>query len=83
MKKWTVLIALFTVAVFMFLACSNPKTETPATASKTDTLATAPAKQIFGGFESQVQWGASLVKIAGCNDCHTPKKWDQKGQKMT
>ena len=31
------------------------------------------------GYASQVQWGAHLVSISGCNDCHTPKKMGPKG----
>jgi mono/diheme cytochrome c family protein len=76
MKKWTVLIVLFTVAFFMFLACSNPKTESPVAAITPDTAA---AKVTFGGFESQVKWGESIVKNGGCNDCHTPKKMGPNG----
>src|SRR6476659_8630539 len=72
MKKWTVLIVLFTFAFFMFLACSNAKTEPPAP----DPTA---AKESFGGHESQVKWGESLVKNGGCNDCHTPKKMGPNG----
>ena len=79
MKKWPVLIVLFTFAFFMFLACSNAKTETPVTASTTDSPAIASAKVSFGGFESQVKWGESLVTNAGCNDCHTPKKMGPNG----
>jgi hypothetical protein len=36
-------------------------------------------KSNFGGFESQVKWGEHLVTIAGCNDCHTPKKMGPNG----
>ena len=32
-----------------------------------------------GGFESQVKWGEHIVSIAGCNDCHTPKKMTPMG----
>ena len=74
MKKWTVLIALFSFAFFMFLACSNAKTET-----NTETPITAAVKESFGGFESQVKWGENLVTNAGCNDCHTPKKMGPHG----
>jgi len=72
MKKWTVLIVLFTFTFFMFLACSNAKTDPPAP----DPTA---AKESFGGHESQVKWGESLVKNGGCNDCHTPKKMGPNG----
>ncbi|MEZ4823649.1 MAG: diheme cytochrome c-553 [Ignavibacteria bacterium] len=33
----------------------------------------------FGGFESQIKWGEHLVRIGGCEDCHTPKKMTPKG----
>jgi Cytochrome c len=33
----------------------------------------------YGGFESQVKWGAHLVTLGGCNDCHTPKKMGPNG----
>jgi hypothetical protein len=32
-----------------------------------------------GSFESQVKWGEHIVAIAGCNDCHTPKKMGPSG----
>ncbi|MEO6355907.1 MAG: c-type cytochrome [Ferruginibacter sp.] len=73
MKEWTVLIALFTFSFCMFLACTNSKTEPPAIG------AIAAAKESFGGFDSQVKWGESLVTNAGCNDCHTPKKMGPNG----
>ncbi len=65
------MFALFvttSVAAFLFVACNNSKTET-----------TTPAKESFGGFESQVKWGERLVTIGGCNDCHTPKKMGPNG----
>lgn len=37
------------------------------------------ATMSYGGFPSQVQWGAHLVAVAGCNDCHTPKKMSPEG----
>src|SRR6187455_911057 len=79
MRKWTVLIVLFISVFFMFLACTNSKTETPANASKSETTATPSAKESFGGFDNQVKWGESLVKNGGCNDCHTPKKMGPNG----
>ena len=51
-----------------------------ATNSDTDKNAqTATVKAEFGGFDSQVAWGAHLVKVLGCNDCHTPKKMTTQG----
>ena len=33
----------------------------------------------FGGYDTQEKWGEHLVTIAGCNDCHTPKKMTEHG----
>lgn len=33
----------------------------------------------FGGYQSREQWGAHLLSIGGCNDCHTPKKMTPMG----
>jgi mono/diheme cytochrome c family protein len=38
-----------------------------------------PQQNQFGGFESQIKYGEHLVLIAGCHDCHTPKKMTEKG----
>ena len=37
------------------------------------------ANTSYGGYESQVKYGEHLVLIAGCNDCHTPKKMTPTG----
>ena len=69
MKKWFAFSTMATLSALFFIACNNSKTEAPA----------EPAKQSFGGFESQVKWGEHLVIIGGCNDCHTPKKMGPNG----
>ncbi len=40
----------------------------------TQAVANSTASTDFNGFESQIKWGEHLVIIAGCHDCHTPKK---------
>src|SRR3954470_19870170 len=68
---------LFTGLVYAAIfstGCSNNKSDEHATTSSTET-----AKPNFGGYESQVKWGEHLVTIAGCNDCHTPKKMTPMG----
>lgn len=52
--------------IFLFSKCSK---------NSSDEL----SKSNFGGFESQVKWGEHLVRIGGCEDCHTPKKMTPKG----
>ena len=69
MKKWIAFSFFISISVFVLIACTDTKTE--ATAST--------AKESFGSFESQVKWGEHLVKVGGCNDCHTPKKMGPKG----
>lgn len=40
------------------------------------------APTTFGGFESQIKFGEHLVLIAGCHDCHTPKKMGPHGPEL-
>jgi len=68
MKKWIAFSVFISMSVFLFIGCSDTKTEASPT-----------VKESFGGFESQVKWGERLVMIGGCNDCHTPKKMGPKG----
>ncbi len=60
---------------FCCTGCSNDKPAEPVTA----TTVAAVEKPDFGGYETQAQWGEHLVTIAGCNDCHTPKKMTPMG----
>lgn len=72
MKKWIYRTCLWSLPVVWMAACNAPKQETPA----------EPAPPVFGGFDSQVKWGEHLVKVAGCNDCHTPKKMGPNGPEV-
>ena len=33
----------------------------------------------YGGYKTPEQWGQHIVTIAGCSDCHTPKKMTSTG----
>ena len=55
--------------------CSENKAVEPAAIATT----AAVEKPNFGGFDTQLKWGEHLVTIAGCNDCHTPKKMTAMG----
>lgn len=68
MKKWIYVLSIFFVTILLITACSS-SSDSPSADTKND----------FGGFESQVKWGEHLVHIAGCNDCHTPKKMGPNG----
>jgi len=81
------LFVLITTTSFLFSASCNQHTSNENTSS-TDTVSTNTTSQLpdssagtdqYGGFKSQVQWGAHLVQIIGCNDCHTPKKMTAMG----
>jgi hypothetical protein len=60
----------------MFLRCGDADT-TQETSSR-DSVKTND----FGGYESQAKWGEHLVRIASCNDCHTPKKMGEHGPEI-
>ena len=72
-KRYLLICACFALTVILFLACSDNSAEKTATASA------VPEKPKFGGYETQVEWGEHIVTIAGCNDCHTPKKMTPMG----
>lgn len=72
MKAFITVAAISTAAILLFNQCSDEKkNETPEVKSASTTQ--------YGSFDSQVKWGESLVKNAGCNDCHTPKKMGPNG----
>lgn len=75
-KKLSVLV--FAAAGFsVMLACNSSSTQTSSTATAADSAMNA--KMQYGGFASQAEWGAHLVLLGGCNDCHTPKKMGPMG----
>jgi mono/diheme cytochrome c family protein len=76
MKKQTgfVLVMLFAF-VFIFSKCSQPEVKTDG--PKTDSTVADNH-----GYKSQVEYGAHMVILMGCNDCHTPKKMGQFGPEL-
>ena len=76
MNKLTVgIFIILGSVIFTFSQCSENKSNEEG--DKKDSTVVSNAK--FGGYESQVKWGAHLVTIGGCNDCHTPKKMGPNG----
>lgn len=65
--------ALAGLAIFVATACETAVSK-PAPAQTSQ--AAAPQ---FGGYASQVEWGAHLVTITGCDDCHSPKAMTAQG----
>jgi hypothetical protein len=76
MTKRTLLISAgIVLGACTFYACS----ENSSAEANAAPAAAAVEKPKYGGYESQVQWGEHIVTIAGCNDCHTPKKMTPMG----
>lgn len=68
MKQKTIFSVLLIFSVFLMTQCDQKKEAPQVTAASA-----------YNGFESQVKWGEHLVKVGGCNDCHTPKKMGANG----
>lgn len=76
MKKLSaIVIVVLASVIFIFSRCTENKSAD--TVNKKDT--SLVANEGMGGYESQAKWGEHLVLIAGCNDCHTPKKMTPTG----
>jgi mono/diheme cytochrome c family protein len=65
-------LVVSTFCVIAFTQCTEKSNENQSGDS-------ASKEKLYGGFESQQKWGEHLVTIAGCNDCHTPKKMTAHG----
>ena len=76
MKKLSAVIIIVLVSSgFIFSKCNENKSN--GDENKKDS--TVASNAAFGGYDSQVKWGAHLVTLGGCNDCHTPKKMGPNG----
>lgn len=76
MKKLSMVFLILLVSfIFIFSRCNQGPADTVSPPK--DSVQTISAEN--GGFESQVKWGEHIVTIAGCNDCHTPKKMGPHG----
>ena len=72
-KSNSFLLVGLAFAVVCFYGCSETKPAEPAAETA------VVEKPDYGGYETQVLWGEHLVAIAGCTDCHTPKKMTPMG----
>jgi len=71
MKKLSVIIFLALIpSIFLLSKCNteNKPDELPADSNL------SAAQPAYGGYKTAEEWGHHIVIIAGCNDCHTPKK---------
>ena len=76
MKALQVFCSLFAVLTTLVLTqCVQKQAEADTTGQITTTSA-------FGGFATQEAWGEHIVLIAGCHDCHTPKKMGPNGPEL-
>ncbi|CAN5478746.1 hypothetical protein BH23BAC1_BH23BAC1_23580 [soil metagenome] len=79
-KNFIPILFLF-CSIFYFSQCSERGSKEKLQAE--DETASPPQAVAqtasFGGFQSQVELGEHIVVIAGCNDCHTPKKMTAQG----
>ena len=71
MKRISTSAIMLAAVAFISTQCTDEKKE--------DTSEVKPAVAQYGAFDSQVKWGEHLVKVGGCNDCHTPKKMGPNG----
>lgn len=80
MKKFSTVVPviLFMLSIFIFSRCGSDESKSDTTSVQKDSTVLINNTN-YGGFESKVKWGEHLVTLAGCNDCHTPKKMTAMG----
>jgi hypothetical protein len=69
----SLMVGMLFIAI-SFIKCANNDQDYKKAESNT-----GAEKNNFGGYETKEKWGEHLVTIAGCNDCHTPKKMTPQG----
>jgi hypothetical protein len=74
MKHLLTCMLLVSFFSFLLYSCGNSSNNTTSNAN-----AGASDSNMYAGFPNQVEWGKHLVVIAGCGDCHTPKKMTDRG----
>lgn len=75
MKQSIIYIPAIVLISIFSIQCHQSQSEPNKTAGDTMSV----AKNHYGGFSSQVEWGKHLVAMGGCGDCHTPKKMTAQG----
>jgi len=79
-KQLTTVVFSLAFIIFLFSQCNDNKSNVAQSSKDTVLVGASPIQN--GGFESQVKWGAHLVSICACNDCHTPKKFTEHGMEF-
>lgn len=75
MKRAIIVTAAICVGV---IACQTQAKEKESVATA-EASVTAKEMHELNGYESKEAWGEHLVKVIGCDDCHTPKKMTPQG----
>jgi hypothetical protein len=74
--KFIVIVLISCTSLFFFLSTCSGKASAAGDDNKDSAVIASTGNS---GFESQVKYGEHLIMIAGCNDCHTPKKMGPAG----
>lgn len=83
MKKLTFYAALLLAGTWLLTQCSEARTEKNVEQASLDLLAQTNIGQTTDNQnEEQIKRGEHLVLIAGCHDCHTPKKMTERGPEL-
>jgi mono/diheme cytochrome c family protein len=76
MKKLIIFSLSLVSGIFLFVQCQQPTNDSHSEGSQLE-------EQVkFGEYASQEELGEHLVAIAGCHDCHTPKKMGPMGPEL-
>jgi hypothetical protein len=85
MTRLTLTFLFFLTWVLMYTQCTERKDGTKTSAQPTADVPVVPttlpnnSNTAYAGFGSLEAYGEHLVLIAGCHDCHTPKKMTPHG----
>jgi hypothetical protein len=79
MKKLSVIIFLALIpSIFLLSKCNTENNSHETSADKKLSV----VQSSYGGYATPAEWGHHIVIIAGCNDCHTPKKMTTRGPEL-
>ncbi|MFD2247505.1 cytochrome c [Pontibacter ruber] len=79
-RKTFTIYAILLAAIPILVQCSEARSEKEGTKTGSkEAIQTGAQQSNYGGFKTQLLYGEHLVIIAGCHDCHTPKKMTAHG----
>ena len=73
MKRTLIYSLAFLLGIFIFTQCQ------PSAKEVDQEIVEEKKAQDFGGYATKEELGEHLVGVAGCHDCHTPKKMGPNG----